>query len=106
MLLDYNSPFVIFGAVSLMIYFVKMRLKSIKIINWIAISSFAVYLLHSQQELRKVFIDIVDCIYIKYNGILCFSMMFLFLVIVFVLAVFIDKFRIYTFNLFYNKFFK
>lgn len=44
-LYDYSSPLVIIEALYFFLFFTKIRLRS-KLINWIAISSFAVYLFH------------------------------------------------------------
>lgn len=52
----YNSPFIILGAISLFLYFNTLSVKK-EWINYIAKSTFAVYLIHENQHFNKLLYD-------------------------------------------------
>lgn len=95
----YNSPFVILASVALFLFFTKIHLKS-KIVNYIAISSFAAFLFHA----NHFFIDEVYVSSLKKwfgeDTIVLFSVKTIILVFIcFSLAIIIDKFRIYIWEI-------
>lgn len=94
----YTNPFVIIGSISLLLTFYKMKLQN-KIINWIAASSFAVFLFHGAPAMNQVFFK-ANCIdiYNKYSGAMCLLSMFAFLTIVFACSILLDQLRIATWN--------
>lgn len=90
----YNSPFVILASVAVFLLFANFQFKS-KIVNYIAISSFAAFLFHA----NHFFIDEVYVSSLKKwfaeDTIVLFSLKTIILVFVcFCLAIIIDKFRI------------
>lgn len=97
--LRYDQPLVILSAVSLIVYFSKLVFRS-QIVNWIAASSFAVFLLHTNPNLCKpYFVPAINHLYANYEGLACILMVFFFLITVFIVAILIDQLRI----LFWNK---
>lgn len=100
---SYVSPLVILSALYLLLLFSKLHIQS-KVINWIAISSFAVFLLHTNPNLCKpYFIPVIKQIYAHFSGPMCLFVIFLFLLSVFISAIFIDKFRVAIWNLVKDK---
>lgn len=97
----YINPFNIIGALYLFLFFTKINIGRSKIINWLAASCFAVYLLHGNQ-MREYFTNTIQDIYDSYNGASCVLVVFLFLVLVYVASVVIDQLRIITWNLLCN----
>ena len=53
-LFAYSSPLVIMGGVFFLLFFSKLTLKN-RIVNWIAVSAFSVYLTHSNSYLGKYY---------------------------------------------------
>ncbi len=100
----YDNPLVIVGALYFMLFFSKLNIKTNTVINNIAAGSFAVYLLHSQKDLRKVFTDIVQYLYDNYNGIVCIFVITIFLTMVFMLSIFVDRIRLLVWNNFLQKY--
>lgn len=89
----YDSPLVVMASLSLLLYFSKLKLKS-KMINWIAASSFAVYLLHANPNLGKpFFVPMVQDIYHSNNGIMCILYLTAFLLLVYCVSIFLDQIR-------------
>lgn len=103
--LSYISPLVILSALYLLLLFSKLRIQS-SVINWIAISTFAVYLLHTNPNLfGSYFVPAIQEIYANFNGGMCLFVILCFLLIVFFSAIFIDKLRILAWDVVINKFF-
>jgi len=90
----YNNPLVIWGGLHLLLFFSKLQIPINTLINKVAASSFAVYLLHSQVDIRPFFTSFVYYLYSKYNGMACISLIFVFLLLVFMISVLIDQIRI------------
>lgn len=99
----YDQPLVIAASLSLVLYFSKLDFQS-AVINGIAASSFAVYLLHSNPNLFiRYYISTIKSIYSSSNGIICLGEVLLFLLFVFTLAILIDQIRIWLWNYCYRK---
>lgn len=103
-LFAYNSPIVVIGALYLMLFFSKLKMKNNKIINWFGASSFAVYLLHSQIDVRKLFSRVIVKLDSAYDGFLEVGLIFLFLVLTYIVSVLVDQIRIGMWNLLWNHF--
>lgn len=102
-LFSYVSPLVILSALYLLLAFSKLKFSS-RIINWVAASSFAVFLLHTNPNLcRPYFIPFVQHIYNTTDSIECLMVIFVFLAFVFFLAILIDQIRILLWNFIWNK---
>ena len=94
---SYNNPLVFLGALYLLLFFSKIYLPFIKVINWLGASSFAVYLFHGETTVRNSFFSPqIQYLYEHYTGTVCICMIFLFLLIVFAMSVLIDQIRIFT----------
>lgn len=95
----YSSPFVIGGGIFLFLFFQKLNIPYVPIINWLGASSFAVYLFHSEKTIRHdVFIPIIRAIYENNQGVSVIMLVFMFLLVVYIVSCLIDQFRIYSWN--------
>lgn len=103
--ISFVNPLVVIGSLSLLMFFSKLKVSNNVYVNWIAISSFAVYLLHSQINIRTYFTKIVCHLYNTNNGFICVLVIFSFLVLVHLISVFIDKIRIFSWNRISEKLF-
>lgn len=94
----YNNPMVIFSSYCFFMTFERMKIKN-KIINFIASSSFAVFLLHTNPFVcKQYFVPFIQRLYSCYSGMECIGYIFVFIIAIFVFAVFIDQFRKFSFN--------
>ncbi len=91
----YDNPIVIVSSLSMVLFFSKLKIKS-NLINWVAASSFAVFLLHTNPNLCKpYFVPFVKCLYLSNSGIPCLLYVLLFLVFVFIISILIDQIRLF-----------
>lgn len=93
---NYLNPFVILSAISFMLFFTKLNLKS-KAVNWIASSCLAVYLIHANDALLPIYAGKVFQI-ASTNGTPVLSIA-IFIIIVYMASILIDKLRILLFRL-------
>lgn len=95
----YSNPLVIIGALYLFLFFSKIKMPYVKVINWLGASSFAVYLFHGQGSIRKLFFNSqVQFLYGDYSGLACIGMIFFFLCVVYLIAVLVDQLRVLSWN--------
>lgn len=100
---SYINPLVIIESLALFLLFTKFEFKN-KAINFIAASTFAVFLLHSNPNIAKpYFAPLINNIYQSYDGIACLSIIFAILVIIFFLAVITDQIRIWLGSCIWKK---
>lgn len=93
--LSYNNPLVIMQSSSLLLYFASLKITSNSIINWIARSAFAAYIIHDCTGLTmELYKKTVQFLFIQYEGIICLISVFLFITIVFFCAILLDQIRI------------
>lgn len=88
--LPYINPLTIMATVCFAIFFTKITFQS-NIVNFIAKSAFAVFLLHSNFNLVGYFIDINQTIYNNYSGFIVLVMIFFVCCVWFVAAVLLDQ---------------
>lgn len=100
----YTNPITITAALYLLLLFSKIKMRNIKFINTLAAGSFAVYLLHSQVDIRPLFNKCVQFLFSSYSSISCIAMIFLFLVFVYIASVVIDLPRLWLWNVLSKKF--
>ena len=100
----YTNPFTIIAALYLLLYFSKLEMGYNKIVNKLAAGSFAVYLIHSQVNIRPFFNKGVQYLYSSYNGINCILSIFIFLVLVYIFSVVIDIPRLWMWNILSKKY--
>ncbi len=90
----YTSPLVIVAAVYFLLFFTKVKLSYNKVINWLAISCFAIYLVHSNSWLSKYYNETFQFLFNSYRGVAFFLRAALFIALVFIGSILIDKLRI------------
>lgn len=88
---SYINPLTILASISLLLFFNGVSMKSNKIINWIAKSSFAVFLLHTNPNVLPIYKDINVYIYDNHTGINCLLTLGLFSIFIYVLAILLDQ---------------
>lgn len=95
---SYICPLVIIQAMFMVMMFSKFHIRS-NLINWVATSCFAVYLLHTHISIfYDYFKPTIALLYARYNGILCIITIGAFLLSVFVAAIIIDQPRKWMWN--------
>ncbi len=104
----YISPFVMIASIGLFLGFLKIDIRGnfniIKVINKIAISSFAVFLLHGQSYFYdNIFIEVNRYFYFQsFNGgiskYLALPSICLFLILIYIVAILIDQIRIFLWS--------
>ncbi|MCM1139271.1 MAG: acyltransferase [Muribaculum sp.] len=100
-LYNYITPFVVTGSAGLLLYYSKIRVNTNKIINWIAKSCFAVYLLHTNFHInQQLYYDIIKRIYTDFSGVQCLGTMLCFIALVFIVAILLDQPRRWMWNSF------
>ncbi len=102
----YSSPFVILSSVSFFLFFTKLSLRS-QIVNWIAASCFAVYLVHTSPFIfHPYYIDVIKQ-WFETESRICFVLYTSGLIMAFfVFSILFDKLRIGAWYLFSGVFYK
>lgn len=90
--LNYNSPLVILSSLSLLLCFVQLRFTS-RAVNWLAGSSFAIYLIHISPFLRGDLKQLFRYLWQHTDGIICLLTFTLTLVGIGLACILIDKLR-------------
>lgn len=96
----YLNPIVIIMSIFLFLFFQKLNIGYIKLINWIAASAFAVFLFHHHPAVYGIYQDV--CKHIITQGYLAPIWLTLFFFALFGVTVLIDQIRIVTFRLLYH----
>lgn len=99
----YSSPLVVLGSLYLFLFFSKLKIRQSRIINWMGASSFAVYLLHSQVDLREFFTEVIIKLDASFHGFPAVGMILLFLFLTFIVSVSLDQIRIALWNRLLNR---
>ena len=90
---SYVNPMVIISALSLLLFFNGLKIKS-KLVNWLAASSFAIFLLHTNPNLcESYFKKCVLWLYDGNDGATCLWLILTFLLAVGMSAILIDQIR-------------
>lgn len=93
LMFTYINPLVIIESVTLFLFFSKLSFTS-RLINWVASSSFAVYLVHTNPNiLGPVFKKQIVCLNESTNSIKALVLVFIFLVLTFSASVLLDQIR-------------
>lgn len=101
----YTNPFTITGALFLLLYFSKLDLGHNRLINYFATGSFGVFLIHSEKTvIRPLFTKCVVFLYNYSSSIICLMSIFIFLLLVYVVSVIIDRPRFILWNIISNKY--
>lgn len=97
-LFTYTNPVVILESVCLMLAFSKLKFQ-VKIINWIASSCLAIYLLHANELfLRPYYGKMIRTWFMKETTIDFWIYTISLMTVLFVTAILIDKVRLYIWN--------
>lgn len=99
-LYNYITPFVVTGSAGLLLFFSTIRINTNKVINWIAKSCFAVYLLHTNFHInQQLYYDNIKLIYTDFSGLLCLVCILCLIILVFITAILLDQPRRWMWNL-------
>lgn len=95
----YTSPFVIAASIALTLYFSKLHYSS-KALNWLACSSFSIYLIHMNPLIANHFKEIMSSVFhMCDSNLLIYSLTTLLLtLIVSILCMCMDKVRIFLWS--------
>ena len=88
-----DNPLVIFASILLLLSFNKLKFQS-KVANWLAASSFAVYLIHYSPFVYPYFMIIIKSLYTQFDGCLYGLMIVLTLLLVYFTCTLFDQIRI------------
>ena len=94
----YNSPYVIIASVILLLLFSKINFTS-RVVNFIAASSFSVYLIHCHGEIfNPLFKKYMIMIFEKYDGVLYLLIVALSLVLIYLFSLLLDQIRMFLYK--------
>lgn len=96
-LYSYICPTTIIGAICLLLAFAKIQIQS-KFINWCAVSSFAVFLMHVSPSTLWHFKDLFTNLHNRLPVTQFWLATFVILIIIFIISILIDKVRIAIYN--------
>ena len=91
---SYVSPIVILASVYFLLFFSKIKISYNKVINYIAASCFAIYLVHSNVWIAHYYDHTIQHLFASFRGGAFFMRVTLFIALVFVFSILIDKLRI------------
>lgn len=96
----YTNPLVIIASTYFLLYFSKLSIQQNSLINWIASSAFAVYLLHCHTLiLHKIYCQTIRTYYQQETVLLFFGKTILFIFLIFLISILLDKIRIYIWDI-------
>lgn len=99
--ISYLSPLVILAAASLFLCFTKIQFKN-KAVNWIAISTFSVYLVHQHPVVVPYFKSVLNSLWEQLNPIAYSGVVFLMALVLLLVCAVSDKIRIKSWEFLYN----
>lgn len=92
-----SSPLVIIQSLSLLLFFNISDIKYNPVINFIAASSFSVFILQSSQDAVH-YQRIISNVYNNFNGLGCLSVLLLVIIGYFIVGILLDQFRKLVWN--------
>lgn len=103
---SYVNPIVVVASLGLLLWFSNLKIGTSKGINWVAKSSFGVFLIHSNPNIgepifKKLMIDLYD----THDGLMCLVVIFAALLGVYVLGTLFDQPRKWLWNRISSRFF-
>ena len=97
--MSYVSPLVIINALSLLLIFGRQKPRYNKAVNFIAASSFSVYLVHNCNSAVIAYFKLIcNHIYDGYSGVIYLAVILAFLIGVYIIAILLDRIRIFVWN--------
>ena len=95
----YSNPLVVMGAAGLIMWAAQLKMRYSSWINFVAASSFAVYLFHAHFAIVELlYKPLMISLYERFDGLTCIMVMFAVLVLIFMLAVVLDQPRKWLWN--------
>lgn len=98
---SYDCPLVYASAVCLFLFFVQLRVRQSRFVNWLAASAFAVLLLHCSPFWG--YKEVCKAIYDGCSGISCVLLTALYAVFTYFAATLIDQVRVYMYNKVFSR---
>ena len=95
---SYINPLTVLSATALLLTFVNTDVPYSKTINWIAASAFSVYIIHVNGFIFHYFQDAVWYLYSNYPAALRSLLILVFLALVFLVCVLLDKVRLFLWH--------
>lgn len=95
-LVSYNSPLCILAALSLLLFFSKLKIGHVRWINWLAASSFSVYLLHEEYITRSYYVHLLPSVGRLYSGIVWGIALIVSVLGIYVAVTLIDQLRLWA----------
>lgn len=92
-----SSPIVIIQSLSLLLFFNNSDIKYNPVINFIAASSFSVYILQSSQD-AVLYQKVISDVYNNFNGLCCLSVIILVIIGYFIVGILLDQVRKLVWN--------
>lgn len=103
---NYVNPLVIIGAVALLKTFAGIKAKHNRYINWVAASSFAVFLVHCNPNIgTPYFKPFMQQIYNDYSGIVCFAAFTFVCIAIYLISILLDQPRKWLWRIISRKLF-
>lgn len=103
--ISYASPFVVGGALGLLLFTAKMKIGYSKVINWIGASSFAVFLLHGAPTIGEpIYKPLMQYLFNDNNELKCLLLMGVALLGIYFMAILLDQPRKWLWNLISSKY--
>lgn len=102
---SYCSPFVIFASVNILLFFSKISIQS-KIVNWVAISCFAAYVVHCSPIFFSTYLSTIKDWFDNVDTLAFLLYTTLWIAGVFIMAILLDKIRIFIWELITELFLK
>lgn len=101
-MMRYDNPLVILSSLCMLTLFSKLKFQS-RVINKLAMSVFAVYIIHFHPFVFPYFKEVVITIFNSTSGIITVLSIFLYLCLVFIICFAVDQLRIITWNGLVNR---
>ncbi len=100
----FTSPFTIIASLYLILFFSKIKLQK-KWINWIAISSFAAFLVHCFPAFNQyIYHNVISYLYLHFSTVEFVVLVLLFIIFLYIASILLDKIRISIYNKISNHF--
>ena len=93
-----DNPLVILASILLVITFSKFKFQN-KVVNWLAKSAFAVYLIHFNPIVYSYFMYVTKYVYTQFDGYIYSILLIITLLFVYVSCALFDQIRIGSWNL-------
>lgn len=102
MWLGYDSPFVILSSLCILLLFSRLSFRS-RVINAIAMSSFAVYLFHTSHYVFQDFSEHLSRFYIQHSYTMYFIYSILFGLSIIIISIILDRLRMFFWALLFSS---